>query len=194
MHAAPTTIRSRRAPAQREFAGRIEPRCRRARHRRRSRAGRPRLVTAPAACSSSERVGVVQAVVGSSPIAHLDELPASRQFSGFRSITLAASVHQLSINFLSPVRPRRARPRGFGGLIRAVPHRRWHVLCLASRVGYPTRTTREGRGRWLPKPRRCVGGANAGVPLAGECDGPPDGDSSIADVAASPPGPDDLPF
>jgi len=29
---------------------------------------------------------------------------------------------------------------------------------------------------------------------SGECDGPPDGDSSIADVAASPPGPDDLPF
>jgi single-strand DNA-binding protein len=29
---------------------------------------------------------------------------------------------------------------------------------------------------------------------SGECDGSPDGESSIADVEASPPGPDDLPF
>jgi hypothetical protein len=51
-----------------------------------------------------ELLVVVQAVVGSNPIAHLRELPAKRHFSGFEGIAGQGSVDQLSTNFLTPVR------------------------------------------------------------------------------------------
>ena len=50
-----------------------------------------------------ELLVVVQAVGGSSPLAHLRELPANRHFSGSEGITDPGGVHQLSTNFLTPV-------------------------------------------------------------------------------------------
>jgi hypothetical protein len=48
-------------------------------------------------------------------------IPANRQFSGTRGIRLAASVHQLSINFLAPLRTRgwAAAESAFSGASRA---------------------------------------------------------------------------